>query len=171
MSSTSYHIWLKPSGSAYELFAKTIRELAHEFDAPVFEPHVTLLGHLTGTEQEHVRRTNQLARQLHPFQIILTEPSYGNEYFQCLVMSVEQTPAVMNANTLAKHVFCREEEAYMPHLSLAYGLYPEARKKEVVANLRPDVRTCFEVNAVYLIKAHSRDPKDWCEILVSPMSG
>ncbi len=58
----------------------------------------------------------------------------------------------------------------MPHLSLVYGLYPEARKREVIASLRPDVRTCFEVSAVYLIKADSRDPKDWREILISPMS-
>ncbi len=170
MSSSSYHIWLKPSGSAYELFAKTIHELAYELNAPVFEPHVTLLGHLAGTEQEHVRRTKQLARELHPFQIILTEPSYRNEYFQCLFMNVEQPSAVINANALAKHIFRREEEAYMPHLSLVYGLHTEARKREVIANLRPDVRTCFEVSAVYLIKADGRDPKDWHEILISPMS-
>lgn len=170
MSSASYHIWLKPSGSAYELFAKTIRELAYALNAPVFEPHVTLLGHLAGTEQEHVRRTKQLARELHPFQIVLTEPSYRNEYFQCLFMTVQRSPAVINANVLARHVFRREKEAYMPHLSLVYGLHPQARKREAIANLPSDVRTSFEVSAVYLIKADSHDPKDWREMLVIPMS-
>jgi hypothetical protein len=161
MSPPSYHLWLKPSGSAYALFAETIGDLAHELNASVFEPHVTLLGRLTGNEQ--------LARQLHPFQVIVTEASYRSEYFQCLFLRVARTPAIINANTLARRVFCREEEAYMPHLSLAYGLYPEPRKREVIANLRPDVRTCFEVSAVYLIKANSPDPKDWREILVRPM--
>ncbi|MGH8010434.1 MAG: hypothetical protein ACREQ3_25855 [Candidatus Binatia bacterium] len=102
MGSSSYHLWLKPSGSAYDVLAETIRELARELNAPVFEPHVTLLGHLEGSEQNHVERTQQLARELHPFQVVLTEPSYQNEYFQCLFMRVQQTPAVMNPNALAR---------------------------------------------------------------------
>lgn len=171
MGSPSYHLWLKPADSAYDLLVETIRQLARELGAPVFEPHITLLGHLEGSEQDHIARTRQLARELQPFQVVLTEPSYQNEYFQCLFMRVQQTPAVMNPNALARRVFRQPGEAYMPHLSLVYGLYPEARKKQVIARLRPDVRTSFEVSDVYLIKADSGDPEDWHEILIAPMSG
>jgi 2'-5' RNA ligase len=167
MASPTYHLWLKPQGAAYELLVETIGELAHELNAPAFEPHITLLGHLDGTGQEHIRRTQQLARALQPFQVDLTEPSYRSEYFQCVFMCVDQTPPVMDANALARRVFQHASKIYMPHLSLVYGLYPETTKKRVIARLRPDLRTSFEVTDVYLIKADSDDPKDWHEILTA----
>jgi hypothetical protein len=171
MGVPTYHLWLKPAGSAYDLLAQTIRNLAHELGGPVFEPHVTLLGHLDGTEQEHIERTHQLARKLRPFQVVLTEPSYRDKYFQCVFMYVEQTPAVMNAHALARKVFRHMIESYMPHLSLVYGFYPEPTKKEVIAKLDSSLRTAFEASDVYLIKADSDDPKDWDEFLTVPMSG
>src|SRR6187551_3732627 len=36
--------WLMPDTQAREFFATIIGELARQFDAPVFEPHLTLLG-------------------------------------------------------------------------------------------------------------------------------
>ena len=128
MSATTYHLWLKPSGATYDGLAATIQELARELNAPVFEPHVTLLS-LEGTEREHVRRTKELARQLKPFLVILTGLSHQDEYFQCFFIDVERSAQVLKANALAKQVFQQAERAYAPHLSLLYGLYPEMRKQ------------------------------------------
>jgi hypothetical protein len=164
----SYHLWLKPSGSTYDALVGVIRELAQDLGAPVFEPHVTLLGHLEGTKGEHTRRTEQLARELGPFPIVLTEASHGDAYFQCLFMRVRASSAVMDANSRARRVFCRADVGYMPHLSLVYGLYPKERRREIIARLPADVRTSFWVSAVYLIKAESEDPKGWHEIMSVP---
>jgi 2'-5' RNA ligase len=170
MSAATYHLWLKPSGSTYDELAATIRELAQELNAPVFEPHVTLLS-LEGSEREHVRRTGELAGQLEPFSVILTELSSRNEYFQCLFINVQQTTQVMDANALAKRIFHQAERAYAPHLSLLYGLYPEVRKREIIARLGSGVRTWFEASAIHLIQADSGDPKDWHELSIAPMRG
>ena len=150
MSAATYSLWSKPTGSAYDVLVRTIRRLAHELDGPMFEPHVTLLGQLEGTAQDHVRRSEQLAQQLQPFQIVLIDPSYGNEYFQCVFTRVKQTPPLMNAHAVARRVFGRGKETYMPHLSLVYGLFPDARKREAIAGLQPDVRTSFEATAFSL---------------------
>ena len=171
MNTVTYSLWFKPTGRAYDVLVRTIRELAHELAAPLFEPHVTLLGQLDGTEQDHVRRSEELAGQLQPFQIILIDPSYRNEYFQCLFMRVQQTPAAMSTHALARRVFHRPEDTYMPHLSLLYGVFPDRRKSEVIDRLQPDVRTSFEASAFYLIRAGSDDPKDWHEMAVFPMGG
>jgi len=56
MTVTTYHLWLKPSGPSYEVLAGLIRDLAKELSAPVFEPHVTFLGDLEGSEQDHMNR-------------------------------------------------------------------------------------------------------------------
>ncbi len=171
MSHATYHLWLKPSGTVCDTLGQTIRQLAHQLDGPVFEPHVTLLADLIGTEQEHVQRSSIAAHELRPFNITISEPSYLNQYFQCLFMRVEQTPSLMNAHTLIRQVFEKPNEPYMPHLSLAYGLYPESLKRNIISELSLDVRISFEVTGLFLIRAESDDPRDWHEIGSYPFTG
>ena len=164
MSSGSYYLWFKPSGVAYNILAATIGRLAEELGGPVFEPHISLIGSLEGTEEELIKKTEELAKQLRPFQAVLTEASYRDTHFQCLFMLVEQTGSIMEAHAVATNFFHKPKEAFMPHVSLAYGSYPESRKKLIITQLPPDVRTCFEVTKLYLNRADSDDPKDWHEI-------
>jgi 2'-5' RNA ligase len=171
MSHATYHLWVKPTGSVRDTLVRIIQELAHELGGPVFEPHVTLLGDLIGTEREHTQRSEIVTQQLRPFKITLSEPSSLSEYFQCLFMRAERTPSLMKANALARRIFQKPDETYMPHLSLAYGSYPESSKRAIIRNLPPYVRTCFEVTALSLIRADSGDPKDWHEIALYPFTG
>lgn len=168
-SPDDYALWLKPSGPAYDSIARVIRELAQQLDAPVFEPHVTLLGNLRGTEQEHRRRCQTLASGLQPLEIVLTEPSYRDEYFQCVFMLVQQTPALMSANARAAQTFGQAQDVYLPHVSLLYGRWSEARKREIISRLPRDLRTSFETRSVHLIKACSPDPQSWQEIMAFPI--
>jgi 2'-5' RNA ligase len=165
---TTYHLWLKPSGAAYDVLAEAIGELARELGAPVFVPHVTLLGHLEGSESEHQRRIAALGRELRPFPIVLTEASYSDAYFQCLFLRVQKSPAVEEAHACARRMFGQPDRGYMPHLSLVYGVYPTDQKRAIIARLRPELRTSFDASTVYLIKAESEDPKDWHEIAKVP---
>jgi 2'-5' RNA ligase len=171
MSPATYHLWVKPTGAVRDTLFQTIRELAHELGGPVFEPHVTLLGGLIGTEQEHTQRTRMVTQQLRPFQIVLSGPSYRTEYFQCLFMHVEETPSLMSANALSGRIFQKPDETYMPHLSLVYGSYPESRKRAIIRTLPPDVHTSFEVTALSLIRADGDDPREWHEITTCPFTG
>ena len=171
MSVATYHLWVKPSGAVRDMLAQTIRELARELGGPVFEPHVTLLGNLAGTEEEHIQRSQIATPQLQPFNIILSQPSYGTQYFQCVFMRAEQTPPLISANTVVKRIFKKPDEIYMPHLSLVYGLYPESRKRNIIRKLPPDVKTRFEVTAFSLIRADSNDPNEWHEISIFSFTG
>jgi len=170
-TSTTYHLWLKPSGPSYEVLAGLIRDLAKELSAPVFEPHVTLLGHLEGSEQDHIQRARKLGERLQPFWIGLGGASYRSEYFKCLFLRVNESAPIMNANAAACQVFQRAREEYMPHVSLVYGAYPEERKREIIAGLPALAQASVPVRSVYLIGADTEDPKDWREILNIPMTG
>jgi hypothetical protein len=170
MSKGSHYLWFKPSSTAYEILAHTIRELAHQLGGPVFEPHVSLTGNLEGTEELLVQQTNELAHQLEPFTMVLTEPSYRDEHFQCIFMLVEQTAAIMNAYALAREYFHKPNQAFVPHLSLAYGSYPDSQKRLIIGKLPPDVRACFDVSTLYLIRADSPDPKNWHQIAAVPIT-
>lgn len=170
MKATTYHLWLKPSGPSYEVLAGLIRGLAKELRAPMFEPHVTLLGQLEGNEQDHIQKATILGERLEPFGIELGAASYRDEHFKCLFLRVNESTPVMNAHATACEVFQRKREEYMPHLSLVYGAYPEERKKDIIAGLPALAQAAsFPVRSVYLIGAGSNDPKDWREILNVPM--
>jgi cyclic phosphodiesterase-like protein len=169
LSPPTYHFWFKPSGDAYNVLARTIRDLSQELNAPIFEPHISLIGNLDGTEEYLIRKTEELAHQLEPFKAILTEASHRDTHFQCLFMLVDKTPRLMTAHAVASDFFSKPDQDFMPHVSLVYGSYPESRKKLIIDNLPTDIRTSFEVTMLYLIRAESPDPKDWHEIGPFPM--
>jgi 2'-5' RNA ligase len=164
----TYHLWLKPSDRAYDVLARTIRDLADELHLAGFEPHVTLLAYLDGTEAEHRRRAEELASRLSSFECVLTKAAYLDEHFRCLFMVVDPTPDIMICHTRAAEAFDKSPEPYMPHVSLVYGTLPESQKKEIIARLAPEVRAPFVVERLILLKSESAEPKDWHEIAEYP---
>src|SRR3954462_2265494 len=88
----TYHLWFKPSGEAYKILRRTIEQLAQKLDAPMFEPHISLIGNLDGTEEEIIKKSESLAKSLKPFTAVLTEPAYRDSHFQCLFMLVNKAP-------------------------------------------------------------------------------
>jgi 2'-5' RNA ligase len=166
----TYHLWLKPSGKVFDILVKTIADLGLAYQAPFFEPHVTLLSDLPGTEEEISVQTAQLGTSLRPIDIQLTEPAYGDQYFQCVFLKVQETPAMMNAHERARRLFVKDAAPYRPHLSLLYGHYSIERKDRIAATLPESLRLSFTVDTFDLIRAQSEDPKDWITILTVPLS-
>jgi 2'-5' RNA ligase len=160
-----YHLWLKPSREESDQFADVIQQLALELNAPIFEPHITLLGNLNGSEADHMARSKELARRLSPVLITVSGPAFGDDYFHCVFLVVDMTPPVFHAQALARQIFHQEEDnRYLPHISLVYGRYSENRKKDIIARLSASLCLPFEANHLSLIRASSEDPKDWQEV-------
>ncbi|GJL60881.1 MAG: hypothetical protein NPIRA03_37380 [Nitrospirales bacterium] len=170
MAST-YHLWLKPTGHAHDILMKTITDLSQAYHAPVFDPHVTLLGSLPGTEEEISVQCLKLGGSLAPFDIFLAEPAHGDQYFQCVFLKTQETPALMNAHELAKRLFVKEHNPFMPHLSLLYGHYSLDLKHKIISPLSQALSLNFTVDMIYLIHSRSEHPKDWAPILSVPLSG
>jgi 2'-5' RNA ligase len=165
-----YHLWLKPSRKASYQFADVIQQLALELEAPTFEPHITLLGNLKGSEAEHVARSKELARSLPPFPINVRRPTFGEDYFHCVFLVAEMTAPLLHAHALARQIFHQEEGGrYLPHISLLYGRYSENRKKDIIARLPASLCFPFEASHLSLIRASSDDPKEWQEVWVRAM--
>jgi hypothetical protein len=172
VNAPSYHIWLKPSGETYEALSRVISELGRQYGGPVFDPHITLLASLRGAESEHIRRSEDLARQLRPFRVITGAVDYGQEYFQCVFLRIQKTQELVQANAAARRFFGdRAGRSWVPHLSLVYGGWPDDRKRQISTALRlpPRGRLSFRAKELYLIKAESHDPQDWNQIAVFPM--
>jgi 2'-5' RNA ligase len=160
----SYHLWLKPEGASFERYSGAIARLARELGGPLFEPHVTLTSELPGTEPELLQRSAALAGKLRAFEIVLEAVDFGSEYFRCVYARARPTPALAHARELARRAYAQSDADFMPHLSLAYGDYPAARKRAAASVLPENLLGTFTVQALSLIRSGSPDPASWEEI-------
>lgn len=156
-----YSIWLMPSGKAYDVLCKIILRLSRKYNTPYFEPHVTLIGEISGSENEVVSKTANLASFLQPFKIEFRRVGYTNEYFRCLFLMAAVTDVIMKANHAARKAFGVEtSKEYMPHLSLIYGNLLPAAKKEIIADIGEEMHASFVADRIALFSTADR-PEDW----------
>ena len=154
-------VWLMPSGSIYSTLARLISETGTQFDTPVFEPHVTLLGGLRGQQKDLELKAERLAGALSPFDIYLTDPCFGNSYFQSLYYKVQNTGALTAAYRKAFAVFYPDKKGtpFFPHLSLLYGHIPEQEKVNLVKKLKPN-QFKFKATGLFLVCIDGK-PHEW----------
>jgi 2'-5' RNA ligase len=117
-----YSLWLIPAGEKGRRLAGTIERLSRDPGGPRFDPHLTLLGGLDGEEEFFVRATEQLAAALRPVHLQVRAIEFGDEYYRCLYLRVEERDDLMAAHREALRLFGRRDDPrFMPHLSLLYG--------------------------------------------------
>jgi 2'-5' RNA ligase len=161
----SYTLWLEPTGRIHTLLATAIAQLSQEHGGPLFEPHVTLLGDITGQEEVIVQRAEQFAQGMSPVDLNLTVPAFRDQYFQCIFMRVEETSALLEAHRRARKIFHQETgPPFMPHLSLLYGLYPTSLKEQIIGALSTSLSVRFTASAVALFRVEGNSPNEWYKV-------
>ena len=164
MDPGQYALWLTPSGKLDARLTQLITELAQEFSAPFFEPHVTLLGGIMGDRAKLVRQCEQLADSLRPFEIRLAGPGQLDDYYRSLFIHVARSPALLQANRRAREVLdCSGDPDYLPHVSLLYGSHPSEQKQSFIAKRADEMNGTFSADRFYLIDL-AGEPQDWTRI-------
>jgi 2'-5' RNA ligase len=150
-----------PRGEVCERFTLILRRLSVRLDAPEFSPHVTLLGGCVGERRELIRQSGQVAAALRPFAIRLGSIDFRDEYFRALFVHAVLTGPLRNAHQAACQAFNRRREpAFMPHLSLLYGNFPQSLKEELIAEIGPRLDVQFKVRSLHLYKTQG-EPRHW----------
>lgn len=153
-----------PTGEIASELSKTISQLSKQYSAPLFPPHMTLMGDIYDSEKEMIERTQQLASRIHPFQVTLTTVDYLDVYFRCLFLRAEETPALLQANQVARTIFHREQEPrFMPHLSLLYGNFDVETKKQMIETIGREFRRTFPVTVLHLFST-TGETKEWYRV-------
>jgi 2'-5' RNA ligase len=159
--SKKYALWLRPSGDVAFSLQQHIRKLSSRYGSPVFEPHVTLLSGLTGSEEELIQMTKLLASSLHPFDVVLTRAGYRDTYFQSLFVHVQPGEELLRARDTAERLFDHEpDESFMPHLSLLYGDFRREEKERMLNSMGREFHMRFNVHSVLLIQTQGL-PDGW----------
>lgn len=156
-----YSIWLIPSGDTYSVASKIISALSRRLDAPGFEPHVTLINRLVGRQQDIASKAAALARSIAPFRVRLSTVEYLDHYSKCLFIRAKATEGLVRANSMARDIFGRRgDPAFMPHMSLLYGFFPQKVKESIVKEIGPRLELEFEAERLHLF-CITGSPGEW----------
>ena len=121
--------WLLPDGAERGVFSRGIRELAERFDAPLFEPHVTIF-----IAPANSRAPLEVLRDIGPVDIELTIHSirFSDKFTKTLFVQFETNSAVQRlGDAIWKAGGTRNRYLIDPHLSLLYAKLPPETKQRL----------------------------------------
>lgn len=136
--------WLVPAASTYEFFVALSRELADRFDAPRFEPHVTLHG--GDIDRERALRVlcelPAAARYELEVEGIHSSPKYTKTLFVRFHLSVKLRQL---RSALAEALDLESADNFDPHLSLLYKKIPQPAQEALASSIKiPFQQASFE---------------------------
>lgn len=137
-STRTYSLWLVPGTEtpAHRQLRATITELADRVeDAPVFEPHVTVIGGIDGERVALEETTRTLAARTAPLELAFEGVRWLTTRHQCVFLSVEPTLDLMEVRRWAREAIDRSTAAYHPHLSLVYSEMYLTERRDVAQSI------------------------------------
>lgn len=127
--------WLIPAEPMHRFLAATIAELAARFDAPLFEPHVTIYATRRG-DDEPADVLNRALSDCRFFRLSVRDIQCSDEFVRTVFLQFEPNPRVAKlSRTLQQASALHDEYQLNPHLSLIYKTMPSSMRTEVAASV------------------------------------
>lgn len=127
--------WLCPAEPARSEILAIIRDLAARFDAPIFEPHVTLcVAKINGENPESVLSTALIGRA--EYRLAIRGVEYSGEFTKTLFVQFEPSPEVTRLSEDLKRASASPVDYELnPHLSLLYQKMDQETKRQLAGNI------------------------------------
>jgi len=125
-----------PAEPARSFFASTIAELALRFDAPRFEPHVTIYAGAQGDENTDKVLIRALDRT-RPIRLSVRDIQCSDKFTKTMFVQFEPNPALSYLSRALQQASGKHDEYELnPHLSLIYTKMGLSAKIDVVDSLK-----------------------------------
>ena len=137
--------WLVPAEPARGFFASSIADLGARFDAPRFEPHLTVYASRKGDENPGEVLRDALAG-CEPFRLSVRDIQCSDEFTKTVFVQFEPSPELLRLNRALQQASALHDEYELnPHLSLIYkNMTPEARIEVAAAVRVPFAEVLFD---------------------------
>ena len=124
--------WLIPAEQAHTFFDRVIDDLARRYDAPVFEPHVTL--HVGADSAQEALA--EAARECTPIKLKPLGIQQSDEFVKTLFVQFALTAELRRMNEIIRNA-AQDASQYelKPHLSLLYNKLEAAARRELAASI------------------------------------
>lgn len=127
--------WLIPSEPAHSFFQRIINDFARRYEAPVFEPHVTI--HVGAERPEAPRKAlEDVARQCKLMRLIPLGIEQSAEFLKTLFVQFAMSADLRQINDIIREAALDSSQYELkPHLSLLYKNLPVAIRAELADSL------------------------------------
>jgi hypothetical protein len=153
--------WLCPAEPARSHFAALIRELAGRFDAPVYEPHVTI--YVTGAKGQ---RPGEILGKVLPKQraycLRVTALDYSDKFTQTLFVRFGRDAGLARLGDDLRRMSASQSDYELnPHLSLLYKTMNPKTKRALAGSIRlPFGDATFDTVKAVLSPGRIESPED-----------
>src|SRR5688572_7688796 len=123
--------WLIPAEPARSHFAAVISDLAARFDAPVFEPHMTVYGTKMG-EEDGGAVLERVVADCGSYSLRISGVGYADEFTKTVFVKFHPKEALSRlSQNFQEASSIRDEYELHPHLSLIYKKMRPEKKVEI----------------------------------------
>jgi hypothetical protein len=166
--------WLIPAEPARSHFASIISDLAARFDAPVFEPHMTIYATTMGNENV-AALLEQVVADSRAYSLSVDSVEYSDEFTKTVFVQFQPNEAVARLSANFRQASTIKNEYQInPHLSLIYKTLPLAMKVEIANSVTlpfREVRFDSAIAVVSLADIKSReDVEAWRVVASQPLT-
>jgi 2'-5' RNA ligase len=132
---TTVTYWLCPAEPARTHLATLIQTLAEEFEAPVFEPHVTV--YITNSRGEDPNIVlDQALKERGPYRLSVRAIDYGDKFTNTLFVQFEPDRELSRLSKSLRRAFRTEFNYELnPHLSLMYKTMSAEHKLKLARSI------------------------------------
>ena len=167
--------WLIPAEPAHSFFQRIINDLVRRYDAPVFEPHVTI--HVGADRADAAK--NALWDAARECKLIGLTPlgiDQSDEFIKTLFVQFAMSAELRKISNVIREA-ANDSSHYelKPHLSLLYKNLAPATRRELAASIDvPFPEVIFDaIKAVRCVSPtkSSADVETWCVVAAASLSG
>ena len=127
--------WLMPAPDEQAFFRSLIDLLALRFDAPRFEPHVTLFGSRDVDPARATAALGKLAR-VPPINLDIKRIDFSDKFTKTLFVQFrDSAEAAALTEAVREATGSKSDYELNPHLSLLYKDLPKSEKVEIAGSL------------------------------------
>ncbi len=139
---SKFAVWLTPAPSDRRWISKVIQDFAAEYNAPTFEPHVTVYSGVYCPEDRLETIVTEATASLTPLTLQVTGLSYTKEFLKTgFIAFAPSDRLVQLSNNVRDHLQMPMEYDLDLHLSLIYKDIPLDQKRMVMLRFIVSIAT------------------------------
>jgi 2'-5' RNA ligase len=167
--------WLIPAEPARSFFRGLIEDLARRYDAPVFEPHVTVYVGVNQVDAAE-KALSEAARECQSINLKTLEIDHSGEFIKTLFVQFALSTELRQLHAIIRNA-AQDSSHYelKPHLSLLYKKMPAVARRELADSIKaPFSEVTFDaLTAVRCISPtqNRADVEPWQVMATRELSG
>jgi len=132
MTNKTLSIWLMPNNDIID-YSNIVQDICKSLGKKPIIPHITLVSSFDNTIDYSLKKLDQLFSNQKSFLIKSNGFLLTNHYFKSICMKIDMNNTIKKLrNKSLEHFQCKEDNNYIPHMSLVYGDFDDNIKKEIV---------------------------------------